>query len=426
MVLKLMVADKTGFDLSALIFDVADFDTPFTRFSSGRNGSATLKVSKDITFEFMGNFNKQLTTGVAHTMLVKLDGETALEIKEFNTSLGNLLLLGEAGGASAIMLAVSEKENYVFGNKGDDTLFNLGPARYFGGAGNDIFLDTSGKTNHFDGETGIDSILYSGDTAAQVGVTVNLADSSKNTGEAAGDTYRSIEGLQGSAFDDVLVGTARANVLRGTDGQDILVGGGKGDRLDGGNGTDFASYEGSLTGVTVHLALTSRNTGEANGDTYSHIEGLIGSAHDDDLTGDAADNTIKGGAGDDIIRHSGGNDILWGDSETFGVDGADTFAFKTPGGGAVYIKDFDVSDHIQIDRTGFGLHALWELSLGTTLIIAHSDPVATTNSPTFLVEQFTGDLLFDADGNGSGQAVLIANVLFHSQEYLDQNDFLIV
>jgi Ca2+-binding RTX toxin-like protein len=172
--------------------------------------------------------------------------------------------------------------------------------------------------------------------------------------------------------------------------------------------------------------LTSRNTGDAKGDTYSNIEGLIGSAQNDDLTGDGNDNTIKGGAGDDVIHHSGGNDTLWGDSETFGTDGADTFAFKSPGGGAVYIQDFDVFDHIQIDRAGFGLHPQWVLNVGTTLIISHANPTATTNSPTFLVEQSTGDLMFDADGNGSGQAVLIANVLFHSQEYLDQNDFVIV
>lgn len=426
MMLKLMVTDKKGFDLSALIFDVLDFDTPFDKFSDGGNKTAALKVSKDITFEFHGNFNKQLTTGVAHTMTVKLDGDVVLEIKEFNTALPNLLLLGQIGGAAAIMNELSVKENYVFGNKGGDTLFNLGPARYFGGAGNDIFLDAPGKANHFDGETGVDSIIYVGDSTAQIGVTANLSDSSKNAGEAVGDTYRSIEGLLGSRFDDTLIGTARANALHGNDGQDTLVGGAKGDKLDGGNGFDYASYDGSLVGVTAHLALASQNTGDAKGDTYSDIEGLIGSAQNDVLTGDAGDNTIKGGSGDDVLHHSGGNDTLWGDSETFGTDGADTFAFKSPGGGAVYIQDFDVFDHIQIDRAGFGLHALYKLTVGTTLVIAHADPSAGTNSPTFLVEQSTGDLLFDADGNGSGQAVLIANVLFHSQEYLDLNDFVIV
>jgi Ca2+-binding RTX toxin-like protein len=426
MVLKLMVTEKKGFDLSALIFDIVDFDTPFDKFSSGGDKTATLKVSKDIVFEFSGNFNKQLTSGVAHTMTVTLKGDSVLEIKDFNTSLGNLLLLGKAGGAAAIMNEISVNENYVFGNKGDDTLLNLGPARYFGGAGNDVFIDVAGKSNKFDGETGVDSIIYVGDTTAQVGVTANLADSSKNAGEAAGDTYASIEGLLGTKFDDTLIGTARANVLRGNDGQDTLIGGAKGDMLDGGNGVDYASYDGSLVGVSANLVLTSQYTGDAKGETYNNIEGLIGSAQNDDLTGDIGDNIIKGAAGDDVIHQSAGNDTLWGDSEIFGVDGADTFAFKTPGGGAAYIQDFDAFDHIQIDRAGFGLHPLYKLTVGTTLVIAHADPAAGTNSPTFLVEQSTGDLLFDADGNGSGQAVLIANVQFHSQEYLDLNDFVIV
>jgi Ca2+-binding RTX toxin-like protein len=426
MVLKLMVTDKKGFDLSGLIFDIADFNTPFDKFSSGGDKTTTLKVSKEITFEFSGNFNKQLTTGVANTMTVTLNGDFVLEIKDFNTSLGNLLLLGKAGGASAIMNEISIQENYVFGNKGDDTLLNFGPARYFGGAGNDVFIDLAGKTNKFDGETGADSIIYVGDTTSSVGVTANLADSSKNTGEAAGDTYASIEGLLGTKFDDTLTGTARVNVLQGNDGQDTLVGGAKGDVLNGGNGLDYASYDGSVLGVMANLALASQNTGDAKGDSYTDVEGLIGSAQNDDLTGDIDDNTIKGGSGDDVIHQSGGNDTLWGDGETFGVDGADTFAFTAPGGGAAYIQDFDAFDHIQIDRAGFGLHALYRLTVGTTLVIAHANPAAGTNSPTFLVEQSTGDLLFDADGNGSGAAVLIANVQFHSQQYLDLNDFVIV
>lgn len=425
--IKLMVTDKKGFDLSGLIFDIAELTSPLNKPNAAGTNSATIKVSKDITFEFNGDFNPNLTAGLVDNLTIKQGGSPVLEIKDLDTPLENLLLLGKTGGAAAIMNLISDEENYVFGNKGGDTLLNFGPASFFGGGGNDIFIDVAGNINKFDGETGVDSIIYLGDTASKIGVTANLADSSKNVGEAAGDTYRSIEGLLGTKFDDTLVGNSRANVLRGNDGNDTLVGGAKGDKLDGGNGIDYASYENSLVGVTADLVLTGRNTGDAVGDSYTNIEGLIGSVQNDVLTGDTGDNIIKGGSGNDTIDSGGGNDELWGDSEVFGVDGADTFVFT--GAATADLKrimDFDAFDQIQLSRTGFGLHPLYQLTVGTTLVIAHANPTAGTNSPTFLVEQSTGNLYFDADGNGAGAQELIANVLFHSQEYLDLNDFVIV
>jgi hypothetical protein len=44
---------------------------------------------------------------------------------------------------------------------------------------------------------------------------VDLSNPSNNTGEAFGDTYLSIEGIRGSAFDDTLVGNTANNTLRG-------------------------------------------------------------------------------------------------------------------------------------------------------------------------------------------------------------------
>ena len=71
--------------------------------------------------------------------------------------------------------------------------------------------------------------------------------------DAAGDFLLSIEGLLGSASDDLFIGDNNVNTLIGNGGNDTLQGGGGADRLDGGAGTDFAAYTNS-SAVTVNLA----------------------------------------------------------------------------------------------------------------------------------------------------------------------------
>ncbi len=120
-----------------------------------------------------------------------------------------------------------------------------------------------------------------------------------NTGDAAGDNYISIEGLRGSSFDDTLIGDNNGNNLDGSAGADILNGQG---------GFDYARYNSSNSGVVANLANASQNTGDAFGDTYISIEGLIGSIFNDWLIGDAADNFFRGDAGADALDGGAGFD----------------------------------------------------------------------------------------------------------------------
>ena len=143
---------------------------------------------------------------------------------------------------------------------------------------------------------GFDFASYSASTA---GLTASLADPTINTGEAAGDTYTSIEGLIGSSFNDTLIGDSNKNFLRGGLGADVL---------NGGAGFDFADYFTATAGLTVSLADPTANTGEAAGDTYTSIEGLRGSDFNDTLIGDANNNDLRGGPGADKLNGGDGSD----------------------------------------------------------------------------------------------------------------------
>ncbi len=67
------------------------------------------------------------------------------------------------------------------------------------------------------------------------------------------------------------------------------------DSIEGGDGFDIASYENAHERVVVSLADPSVNVGDATGDSYADIEGVVGGAGNDDLTGCDCDNLIAGG-----------------------------------------------------------------------------------------------------------------------------------
>ncbi|HEX8568549.1 MAG TPA: M10 family metallopeptidase C-terminal domain-containing protein [Caulobacteraceae bacterium] len=118
--------------------------------------------------------------------------------------------------------------------------------------------------------------------------------------------------LEGKAGNDRLIGAAADDSLLGGDGDDRLGGGSGGDLLQGDAGFDFADYAGAGASVTVFLAGPWLNTGDAVGDTYASIEGIIGSGHADLMGGDDAGNVLYGEAGNDWLFGGGGNDGLVG------------------------------------------------------------------------------------------------------------------
>ncbi|AUQ66364.1 calcium-binding protein [Phaeobacter inhibens] len=232
-----------------------------------------------------------------------------------------------SGSAFGDRLLGDDATNALWGENGNDTLTGrAGNDTLYGGAGNDKLYGGSGR-DKLDGGTGSDTVYYSD---AGSGVIANLSSSSANTGEAAGDTYVSIEHLYGSGHADTLSGTNGANTLWGANGNDqmrglagndtlyggsgndTLFGGAGSDRLDGGSGVDLVSYADETSALRVYLANSSSNSGSAAGDVLISIEGVTGTNYGDYIKGSSSSNTLSGGNGNDSINGDGGNDTIYG------------------------------------------------------------------------------------------------------------------
>ena len=158
--------------------------------------------------------------------------------------------------------------------------------------------------------------------------------------------------LHGGADDDILSGGADNDTLSGGVGSDTLDGGGGGDQLNGvgGPGIDFASYASSTAGLTVDLTDLSRNTGDADGDLFLNIDGLIGSDYGDRLSGDGDNNIVYGGDGDDTLdldRDRGSNTLYGGADLLSGGKGDDTL---DGGVGADTLSGGDGADRLILDN----------------------------------------------------------------------------
>jgi Ca2+-binding RTX toxin-like protein len=242
---------------------------------------------------------------------------------------------------------------FLFGLDGADGLYGLGGADTLdGGAGNDNLYGGTGA-DVLNGGSGFDNARY--DSAAS-GVYARMDGVAGSYGEAAGDTFSLIEGIVGSAFDDIFVGSntygeylfgqAGADYLYGLGGADNLDGGAGNDNLfggvgadvlDGGADFDLARYDSASASVYVRLDGVGGTYGEAAGDTFVSIEGLVGSAFGDIVIGSANADYLFGLAGDDYLYGIGGGDTLdggAGNDNLFGGVGGDALY-----GGA----DFDLA-----------------------------------------------------------------------------------
>jgi Ca2+-binding RTX toxin-like protein len=229
-------------------------------------------------------------------VIVDLTAGTAVDGHGSTDTLSNLEnIVGSNVGND--FLRGDENNNVISGKGGNDHLLGeAGDDKLNGGPGNDIL----------DGGEGFDTASYSDATGP---ILINLTTGTES-GTASGDTLISIEGIEGTQFNDIIVGDDIDNTLSGLGGDDILDGRLGDDTLVGGDGSD------RLSGGEDNDILT----GEAGNDL------LDGDEDNDSLDGGSGDDTLIGDNGNDTLRGGSGNDTLAGGNQAdqlFGDDGDD-------------------------------------------------------------------------------------------------------
>ena len=189
------------------------------------------------------------------------------------------------------ILRGSSKNEYFYGAEGADVIHGRGGADFMSGEtfhpdGNDEFYGGGGADRLFatrgddlmNGGAGVDTIQFDMDA----GVNVNLQTGRATGGGRGGtDRLKNLENVEGSIYDDRIIGDDGPNTLDGFYGLDTIRGVGDSDTLEGSTGNDQ----------------------------------MFGGEGPDYIYGQTDDDTMFGGDGADYIDGEEGSDYADGQAE---------------------------------------------------------------------------------------------------------------
>jgi Ca2+-binding RTX toxin-like protein len=312
--------------------------------------------------------------------------------------------------SEAINLAGNELGQTIYGNNGANLLSGGGGAdTLYGMGGNDAYyIDGTGDVVYEFAGGGYDTIYTTGSFSLSYSSEIELITvEDRSTTNAVN--------LLGNALGQTIYGNAGNNVLRGGGGTDSLYGFAGNDAYLVDDLTDqvteLAGQGTDTVYTTGHFALTAG----------SEIEVL--SVYDRTTTnainmaGNAFANTIYGNAGNNVIDGKAGADTI------YLMGGTDTVYFSTPlaGGNVDALVGFaSGDDKLQLNKVIFAGLAPGALPADAFVLNA----LPADGNDRLLYNQGTGQLFFDADGNGAGAAILFATL--GAGTVLAASDFLVV
>ena len=355
---------------------------------------------------------------------------------------GNDTLNGDAGndslvgGAGNDTLDGGAENDTLNGGAGNDSLTGgAGIDSLVGGLGNDIYvIDTA------DIITGVASdIIVEGVNAGIDGLRFNIAGALSLTGQLANIEQAILTdgfggtNISGNNLNNLLLGNAGNNSVDGGAGNDTLYGeGGTGagnDTLIGGTGLDtmigglgndtyyvdnigdrvFENFNSGVDSVfstvNFNLAVNGINIENTQLDGSANTT-ATGNALNNQLSGlGSGNNKLLGGAGNDTLIAGAGSDTLTGGTgnDVFSIGQVSTGFLATA---LDAITDFTVSqDKLQL----LSFVGLTFTGVGSSLTASqfHLGTAAVDADDFIIYNQATGNLYYDADGNGAGAQVQI-------------------
>jgi Ca2+-binding RTX toxin-like protein len=342
---------------------------------------------------------------------------------------------GNTVDESQYTLAEDSFYRNLWGNQGSDTLQgnsfdnvlngDAGADSLTGGAGNDTYrVDDPGDVVVELAGGGIDTVIttidYTLDDPLRAHIENVILDGDGSNLVAIGNSLNNT--LTGNAGDNYMDGLLGNDRLLGGVGADTLLGGGGNDILHGGTGID--EMTGGVGNDTYYVDVAGDLVIEASGggtadrvyttidySLVADVEQLYASGTGSiNLTGNALANTIYGNGGANRINGDLGKDVLKGGA------GKDTFIFSTKlsSSNVDKISDYNVtSDTVWLDNAIFtklgstGSEASPKLLSSSNFTIG---PKAKDKTDYVVYDNANGYLYYDADGSGSGKAVLIATL----------------